>query len=61
MMANAIVNGRVKRFRLSPALARLHQQNGGSTMTDAQAVALVEAHRRRRALRAAKPYLEARA
>jgi len=61
MMANAIVNGHVKRFRLSPTLARLHARNHGRTMTDAQVLALVEGHRRRRALRSAKPYLEARA
>ncbi len=58
MYATAIVDGKVIRFRLSPALARAHRENRGKTMTDQEAVEFVEAKRRARALRRAKPYLE---
>ncbi len=60
MYATAVVEGKVVRFRLSPALARAHRENRGKTMTDQEAVAFVERKRRARALRRAKPYLESR-
>lgn len=60
MYAKAIVGGKVVRFRLSPELAEAHRANASKTMTDQQAVAVVEAKRRALALRRAKPYLEAR-
>jgi len=44
--------------KLSAALARAHRENRGKTMTEVEAVAFVEAKRRSRALRRAKPYLE---
>jgi hypothetical protein len=55
MYATAIVGGKVVRFKLSPALARAHRRNRGRTMTDVEAVALVETRRRAQALRSAKP------
>lgn len=60
MYATAVVEGKVVRFKLSPALARAHRENRGKTMTDQEAVAFVERKRRARALRRAKPYLESR-
>ena len=60
MVATAIVKGRVHRFRLSPALAKAHKRNAGKTMTDQEAIEFIEARRRERALRAAKPYLAGR-
>ena len=60
MFATAIVGGKVVRFRLSPALARAHRDNRSQTMTERDAVALVEAKRRARALRRARPYLAGR-
>ena len=60
MRATAIVQGKVVRFKLSPALARAHRQNRGKTMTEVEAVAFVEAKRRARALRRARPYLASR-
>ena len=60
MYATAIVEGKVVRFKLSPALARAHRQNRGRTMTDSEAIAFVEAKRRARALRRARPYLASR-
>ena len=60
MYAIAVVEGKVVRFKLSPALARAHRANRGRTMTDQEAVAFVEGKRRARALRRAKPYLESR-
>lgn len=60
MYATAVVEGKVVRFRLSPALARAHRENRGKTMTEREAVAFVEAKRRARALRRARPYLESR-
>lgn len=60
MYATAVVDGKVVRFRLSPALARAHRENRGKTMTDQEAVEFVERKRRARALRRAKPYLESR-
>ena len=60
MYATAVVDGKVVRFKLSPALARAHRENRGKTMTDQEAVAFVERKRRARALRRAKPYLESR-
>jgi hypothetical protein len=56
MYATAIVEGKVVRFTLSPTLARAHRQNRGKTMTEGEAVAFVEAKRRARALRRARPY-----
>jgi len=58
MYATAVVEGKVVRFKLSPALARAHRENRAKTMTQEEAVAFVEAKRRSRALRRAKPYLE---
>jgi hypothetical protein len=43
MYATAVVEGKVVRFKLSPALARAHRQNRGKTMTEGEAVAFVEA------------------
>jgi hypothetical protein len=60
MYATAVVEGKVVRFKLSPALARAHRENRGKLMSEREAVALVEAKRRTRALRRAKPYLESR-
>jgi hypothetical protein len=60
MYATAIVEGQVVRFKLSPALAQAHRENRGKTITERQAVAFVEAKRRTRALRRAKPYLAGR-
>ena len=60
MYATAVVDGKVVRFRLSPALARAHRANRGKTMTEREAIAFVEAKRRARALRRAKPYLASR-
>jgi hypothetical protein len=60
MFLKAIVDGKVRRIRLSPVLARLHRKNAGKTMTDVEAVAFVEAKRREKALREARPYLAAR-
>jgi len=60
MHGTAIVDGKVVRFRLSPALTRAHRANRGKTMTEREAVAFVEAKRRARALRRARPYLESR-
>ena len=60
MYATAIVEGKVVRFKLSPALARAHRQNRGRTMTESKAIAFVEAKRRARALRRARPYVASR-
>jgi hypothetical protein len=60
MYATAVVEGKVVRLKLSPALARAHRQNRGKTMTEREAVAFVEANRRERALRRAGPYLASR-
>ena len=60
MFIKAMVDGKVRRFRLSPVLARLHRRNAGRTMTDTQAVAFVERKRRATALRTARPYLASR-
>ncbi len=60
MYATAIVGGKVVRFKLSQALARAHRQNLGKTMSEAEAVTFVEAKRRARALRRARPYLASR-
>lgn len=60
MQATAVVDGKVIRFKLSPALARAHRENRGLTMTDAEAVRFVEDKRRARALRRAKPYRASR-
>lgn len=58
MYATAVVEGKVVRFKLSPALARVHRKNHGQTLTEPQSVQLVETKRRGRLLRHAKPYLE---
>lgn len=60
MQATAVVDGKVIRFKLSPALARAHRENRDQTMTDAEAVRFVEGKRRARALRRAKPYRASR-
>jgi hypothetical protein len=60
MYANAIVGGKLIRFRLSPELARAHRANAGKAMSDNEAVAFVERKRRSLALRRAKPYLASR-
>lgn len=60
MYAAAVVGGNIVRFKLSPALARAHRKNRGKTMTEVEAVAFVEARRRARALRRARPYLASR-
>jgi ribosomal protein S19 len=60
MFATAVVEGKVVRFKLSPALTRAHRQNRGKTLTEGEAVAFVEAKRRARALRRARPYLASR-
>jgi len=60
VQATAIVEGKVIRFRLSPALARAHRENRGKSMTAGGAIEFVEAKRRQRALRHAQPYLESR-
>jgi hypothetical protein len=52
MYATAVVGGKIVRFKLSPALARAHRQNRGKAITEAEAVAFVEASRRSRAQRA---------
>lgn len=46
MHATAIVEGKVIRFKLSPALARAHRENRGKTVTERAAVAFVETKRR---------------
>ena len=60
MYATAIVEGKVVRFKLSPALARAHRKNRGKPMTESEAVAFVEGKRRARALRRARPYRASR-
>jgi hypothetical protein len=60
MYATAVVEGKVVRFKISPALARAHRQNRGKTMSEGEAVAFVETNRRARALRRAGPYLASR-
>jgi hypothetical protein len=60
MYATTVIDGKVIRFKLSPAVARAHRENGGKSMTEAEAIELVETKRRERALRRAKPYLESR-
>ncbi len=60
MHATAVVDGKVVRFKLSPALALAHRENRGKAMTERDSVRFVEAKRRARALRRAKPYLESR-
>ena len=48
-MRTAVVGGKVVRYKLSAALARAHRQNRGKTLTEGEAVALVETKRRARA------------
>ena len=60
MHATAVVDGKVVRFKLSPALARAHRKNRGKALSEGDAVAFVEGKRRARALRRARPYLESR-
>lgn len=60
MYATAVVDGKVVRFKLSPALARAHRENRGKTLSEREAVVFVEGRRRARALRRARPYLESR-
>lgn len=52
MYATAVVEGKVVRFRLSPALARAHRENRGKTMTEVEAVTFVARKRRTYRLRA---------
>jgi len=58
MYASIRVRGKTYRYKLFPALARAQQANRGKTMTEQEVIALVEAKRRERALKRAKPYLE---
>ena len=51
MYATAIVNGKVVRFRLSPALARAHRENRGKSVTEPEAVTFVEMKRSARSKR----------
>jgi hypothetical protein len=60
MYANAIVAGKLIRFRLSPELARAHRANAGKTMSDNEVIEFVEKRRRALALRRARPYLASR-
>jgi hypothetical protein len=60
MYATAVVEGKVVRFKLSPALARAQRENRGKTLSEQEAVEFIEVKRRSRALRRAKPYLESR-
>lgn len=60
MHATAVVKGKVVRFKLSPALARVHRANSKRLMSAKDAIAFVESKRRARMLRRAKPYLESR-
>jgi hypothetical protein len=60
MTATAVIEGKVVRFKLSPALARAHRTNAGQSMTDQEAISFVEAKRRERALKRVKPYVEGR-
>jgi hypothetical protein len=46
-MRQPLSQGKVVRYKFSAALARAHSQNRGKTMTQAEAVAFVEAKRRR--------------
>ena len=46
MYATAVVDGKVLRFKLSPALARAQRENSGKNLGEQEAVALVEAKRR---------------
>ena len=56
MTAKAIVQGKVTKFRLSPALARAQKRNAGRELSDAEAIAFVEKRRRASVLRVAQPY-----
>ena len=60
MYANAIVAGKLIRFRLSPELARAHRANAGKPMSDNEIIEFVEKRRRALALRRARPYLASR-
>ena len=55
MIATAIIQGKVVKFRLSPALTRAQKRNAGKTLSDAAAIKLVETKRRAGAVRAAQP------
>ena len=57
MFMKAIVDGKIRKIRLSPVLARLHRKNAGKRMTDAEAVAFVETKRREKARRGVWPSL----
>ncbi len=57
MYATAVVEGRVVRFKLSPALARAQRESRGRTLTEQKAVDFVEAKRRARALRCGKRHI----
>lgn len=55
LAATAIIQGKVVKFRLSPALGRAQKRNAGKTLGDMASVKLVEAKRRASALRGAQP------
>jgi len=55
MYATVVGEGRVVRFKLSPALARALRKNRGKTVTEQEAVAFVEAKRHARTLRHGRP------
>jgi Holliday junction resolvase-like predicted endonuclease len=57
MTGTVLVRGKMVRFRLSPGLAKAQLRTRSQTMTEHAAVAFVEAKRKRRLLREAKPYL----
>jgi hypothetical protein len=54
MYATAIVGGKIVQFKLSRALARAHRQNRRKNVTNAKAIAFVEAIRCRTPRRRAR-------
>ena len=60
MKATAIVNGKIVSYRLTKGLATAHRHNHGESMSDAEAVAFVEAKRRKHAERLIEAYVEDR-
>ena len=58
MYATAVVDGKVVRFKLSPALARAHRENRGKSLSEKEAVAVVEAKRQLQARRRAMQDLQ---
>jgi hypothetical protein len=55
MYARGVVEGKVVRFKLSPALGRAHRENRGKELSEDNSVAFVEGKRRARTLRRARP------